>query len=251
MHRKKLQRRLQRGDLSPAEAHSIAPFAGRRNAIKERNQMPSNDVAMRVGRVQSRRTLQGSRGGPSVRASRMECSFLCPRIYRPTRIANLTGATRVAPATGFGVAALDFSVALELLADLYEENVASEPVQSPAPDTSALGYLCLDTQFTLDLAPSPSLSPMTLSPSSSISPPSPATMHSPTSAAAAPSPKPAQPHRKFVSPASTLRIQLIFYRASAAPPSSQLRGQMYRAPPSPLRMEAVSALPPTPHTVGM
>ena len=91
MHRKKLQRRLQRGDLSPAEARSIAPFAGRRNAIKERNQMPSNDVAMRVGRVQSRRTLQGSRGGPSVRASRMECSFLCPRIYRPTRTPNLNG----------------------------------------------------------------------------------------------------------------------------------------------------------------
>ena len=205
MHRKKLQRRLQRGDLSPAEARSIAPFAGRRNAIKERYQLHLDDVAVRVGRVQSHSP--GLKRWAERPCFEDRVLVLLPENI-PTNPHSEPRWTRVAPATGFGVAALEFSVALELLADLYEDNVASEPGQSPAPDASALGYLRLDTQLTLDLAPTPSLSPTTLSPSSSVSPPSPATMHSPTSAAAAaaPSPKPAQPSCESVSPASTLRI---------------------------------------------
>ena len=188
MHRKKLQRRLQRGDLSPAEARSIAPFAGRRNAIKERHQLHLDDVAVRVGCVQSHSP--GLKRWAERPCFEDRVLVLLPENI-PTNPHSEPQWTRVAPATGFGVAALEFSVALELLADLYEDNVASEPGQSPAPDASALGYLRLDTQLTLDLAPTPSLSPTTLSPSSSVSPPSPATMHSPTSAAAAPSPKPA------------------------------------------------------------
>ncbi|RPD67190.1 hypothetical protein L226DRAFT_130343 [Lentinus tigrinus ALCF2SS1-7] len=223
MHRKKLQRRLQRRDLSPAEARSIAPFAGRRNVIKEHYQLYMDDVAVREGRVQSHSLGLKRWAERPCFEDRMHV-LLSENI--PSNPHSEPQWTRVAPATGFGVAALEFSVTLELLADLYEDNIASEyQGQSLAPDASALGYLRLDTQLTLDLAPALSQSPTTLSPSSSVSPPSPATMPSPTSVAGAQSPKQAQ---------------------SSSLPPSQSRGQTYRASPSPLRMEAASASPRTP-----
>ncbi|RDX55590.1 hypothetical protein OH76DRAFT_1338503 [Lentinus brumalis] len=225
MHRKKLQRRLHRADLSPAEARSIAPFAGRRHAIKERLQLHLDDVAITVGCVQSHSA--GLRRWVDRPCFEDRTLVLLPENIPASPNGELQW-TRVAPATGFGVAALEFSIALELLADLYEDSVPFEQHdQTPAPDASALGYLRLDTQLTFDLAPTLTLSPTALSPSSSVSPPLPATMPSPPSTpAAAAAPKPAQ---------STLS-------------TSQSRGQSYKASPSPLRMEAGSASPPTPST---
>ncbi|KAI0719579.1 hypothetical protein C8T65DRAFT_706257 [Cerioporus squamosus] len=208
MHRKKLQRRLHCGDLSPAEARSIAPFAGRRNAIKERLELHMDDVAVRVGRVRSHSV--GLRRWVE-RPCFEDRTLVLLAENIPASPHSEPQWTRVAPATGFGVAALEFSMTLELLADLYEDNVPSDQHgQTAAPDASALGYLRLDTQLTLDLAPALTQSPTALSPSSSLSP--------------------------AVSFSASTPCMLLTIPHS------------YRASPSPLRMEAASASPPTPST---
>ncbi|PIL37126.1 hypothetical protein GSI_00818 [Ganoderma sinense ZZ0214-1] len=234
MHRSRLQRRLQRGDLSPSEARSIASFTGRRAAPKDRPSLFLDETAVRVGHI--RPSSAGLRKW--VERPCFEdrlCVLLAENL--PSSGLNAYGEreprwTRVEAATGCGVADLEYSLTLELLAGLYEDILPSEHSQErqgPAPDTSALVHLRLDTQLPLDLGPSLALTPPTTTPSPT-PPPEPvvqATM-STTSLVTAPS--------------------TVGLRPAPAITSSSSRGQSYKASPSPLRIEAASAPPPTSST---
>ncbi|KAI1795207.1 hypothetical protein LXA43DRAFT_882460 [Ganoderma leucocontextum] len=237
MHRSRLQRRLQRGDLSPSETRSIASFAGRRAAPKDRPSLFLDDSAVRVGHI--RPSSGGLRKWVERPCFEDRLAVLLAENL-PAGGLNAYGErelrwTRVEPATGCGVADLEYSLTLELLAGLYEDILPSEHSQErqgPAPDTSALPHLRLDTRLSLDLAPSLTLAqpPTALSPSSSIGPSVPATMPSTTL------------------PTASSNVGL---RPASATTSSSSRGQSYKTSPSPLRMEAGSAPPPASSTPAM
>ncbi|KAI0750707.1 hypothetical protein C8Q80DRAFT_1217669 [Daedaleopsis nitida] len=220
MHRKKLQHRLQRGDLSPSESRAITSFSGRRVAPKDRLSLHLDDTAVREGRVLAH--------SPGLRKWADRPCFEDRLLVLLAENVPAHGEplwARVSPATAFGVPVIEFSLALELLAGLYEDDLPREPeTQASNLDAYALGYLRVDTQVSLDLGPSLTQSPSSLSTSSSI-PPSPVTMPSPP------------PPSSFKQP------------QSSAGSSSQSRNSIYKTSPSPLRMEAVSASPPMPSTV--
>ncbi|TBU45069.1 hypothetical protein BD309DRAFT_860969 [Dichomitus squalens] len=237
MHRTRLQRRLERGDLSPAETRSIASFAGRRTVLKDRPSLFLDDTAVRTGHARSHSA--GLRRWVDRPCFEDRLLVLLAENEPAGGLHANTEPrwTRVEPATGCGVADLEYSLTLELLAGLYEDIPPSEHEQqrqAPGPESSALAYLRLDTRLSLDSSPSLSLthSPTAPSPSSlsSIGPPSPVTMPSspPPASPSGASPKPAQP--------------------SVISPSTSSRGQLYKASPSPLRMEAVSAPSPAAST---
>ena len=156
--------------------------------------------------------------------------------------------TRVEAATGCGVADLEYSLTLELLAGLYEDILPSEHSQErqgPAPDMSALVHLRLDTQLPLDLGPSLALTQptTTFSPSPPPGTSVPAMMSTTSLATAAPNVGLRPVSGK---PCCLLIVSLQPLTSSLAISSSSSRGQSYKASPSPLRMEAASAPPPTP-----
>ncbi|KAH9853498.1 hypothetical protein C2E23DRAFT_728639 [Lenzites betulinus] len=221
MHRARLQRRLQRGDLSPAEKRSIAPFAGRRSAPTEPLSLQLDDNAV------DPRHIKPFSAGLRKWADR-PCfeDRLQVLLAEDVPVGSTPVWARVPPATGFGVAALEYSVALELLAGLYEEDAPrpDEPRASePDPSDVPLDFLRLDTQLSLDLSPMPSSSsssPMTPVPSSPSEPPSPASSLSTAGPVSAPA------------TASAL--------APPAASHSASRNQHYKASPSPLRMEATT-----------
>ena len=175
MLRARLQRRLQRGDLSPSETRSIASFTGRRAASKDRPSLLLDDTAVRVGHI--RPASVGLRKWVERPCFEDRLGVLLAENL-PAGGLNAYGEcepmwTRVEPATGCGVADLEYSLTLELLAGLYEDILPSEHSQErqgPAPDTSAFVPLRLDTQLPLDLGPSLTFTQptITLSPSSSL-----------------------------------------------------------------------------------
>ncbi len=166
MHRTRLQRRLQCGDLTPSEQRSIASFVGRRTAPKERLSLQLDDNAVDVKHIT-----------PFSAGLRRWADRPCFEDRMQVLLAEdvPTGKdlvwARVAPATGYGVAALEYSVALEMLAGLYEEEAqpAEEP-QGSEPATLPLDFLRVDTQLSLDLSLPHSQSLMTPSPSSLLEP---------------------------------------------------------------------------------
>ncbi|KAI0832391.1 hypothetical protein BC628DRAFT_1414696 [Trametes gibbosa] len=220
MHRARLQRRLQRGDLTPSEKRSIASFVGRRSVPKEPLSLQLDDNA--VDPTYIKPFSAGLRKWADRPCFEDRLQVLLAEDVPPGSTPTWA---RVAPATGFGVAALEYSVALELLAGLYEEDAPrpeEPPASEPGPIDVPLDFLRLDTQLSLDLSPlpSPSSSPMTLSPSSPFEP------HSPASSLTGPGP--ATTHAAgpaLVPPAN---------------PHSASRNHNYKASPSPLRMEATT-----------
>ena len=250
MHRSKLQRRLQHGDLSPSEMRSIASFTGRRAALKDRPSLFLDDTAVRAGHIRS--SSVGLRKWLERPCFEDRLCVLLPENL-PVGGLNAYGEgeprwTRVEAATGCGVADLEYSLTLELLAGLYEDILPSEHSQErqgPAPDMSALVHLRLDTQLPLDLGPSLALTQptTTFSPSPPPGTSVPATMSTTSLATAAPNVGLRPVSGK---PCCLLIVSLQPLTSSLAISSSSSRGQSYKASPSPLRMEAASAPPPTP-----
>ncbi|KAI0349411.1 hypothetical protein OH77DRAFT_1231406 [Trametes cingulata] len=237
MHRTRLQRRLQRGDLTPSERRSIASFAGRRAAPRERPSLQLDEGAVDPRHVKPfsaglrkwadrpcfedrLQVLLAENLPPAGAGTDDELLLLGERAW-----------TRVAPATGFGVAALEYSVALEMLAGLYEEEPQAqaqapgqmEPRGSEPDPVLSLDFLRLDTQLSLELTPPLSQSPMTASPSTPSESHSSASLLSATAPASAPAAIPSMPAPSNTAPAS--------------------RNHQYKANPSPLRMEATSTSP--------
>ena len=171
MHRKRLERRLQRGDLSPSERRSIASFAGRRTALKERLSLQLDDNAVEYKHIRPYSSGLKRWADRPCFEDRVQV-LLAENL--PLGSTDEPRWTRVAPAQeSFGVAALEYSVALELLAGLYEDELpASQPEPEresrvPEPSSAPLDFLRLDTtHLSLDLSPPLSQSPITLSPSS-------------------------------------------------------------------------------------
>ncbi|KAI0375613.1 hypothetical protein BV20DRAFT_5422 [Pilatotrama ljubarskyi] len=225
LHRTRLQRRLQRGDLTPSERRSIASFAGRRAAPRDRPSLLLDDNA--VDHTHVKPFSAGLRKWADRPCFEDRLQVLLAENLPPAGLdadAELPW-TRVAPATGFGVAALEYSVALEMLAGLYEEEAPGklEPRGSEPDPVLPLDFLRLDTQLSLELAPPLSQSPTTASPSTSSEPQSPASSLSPTAPASAPAAMPSMP--------------------SSSNTASASRNHHYKANPSPLRMEATSSSP--------
>ncbi|KAI0677596.1 hypothetical protein C8Q78DRAFT_1074280 [Trametes maxima] len=228
LHRTRLQRRLKRGDLSPSETRSIASLAGRRSAPKARLSLQLDDNA-----VDDYRHVKPFSAGLRKWADR-PCFEDRVRVLlaedAPVGTGDEPAWTRVVPATDYGVAALEYSVGLELLAGLYEEELPGEQEprgSDPAP--VSIDFPRLDSQLSLDLTfsltPPPAPSPMGLSPSSP-SPPEPQSAASPSSS----STTPATPTAAAAS--ST---------ASSSASHASSRNHQYKATPSPLRMEASSS----------
>ncbi|KAI0650787.1 hypothetical protein C8Q79DRAFT_405922 [Trametes meyenii] len=226
LHRTRLQRRLEHGDLSPSENRSIASLAGRRSAPKARLSLQLDDNA-----VDDYRHIKPFSAGLRKWADR-PCFEDRVRVLlaedAPVGTGEEPAWTRVVPATDFGVAALEYSVGLELLAGLYEEDVpgVQEPRGSdPAP--VSIDFPRLDSQLSLDLTfsltPPPAPSPMGLSPSSP-SPPEPQSAASSSSATAA-----------------TPTAAAASSTASSSASHASSRNHQYKATPSPLRMEASSS----------
>ncbi|KAI9001037.1 hypothetical protein BD414DRAFT_20641 [Trametes punicea] len=227
MHRKRLQRRLQHGDLSPSEKRFIASFAGRRTVLRERLSLQLDDNAVDYRHVKSASAGLKKWADRPCFEDRVQV-LLAENV--PVSNADEPAWTRVAPATGFGVAALEYSVTLELLAGLYEEEAPGQQEPQASESSSApFDFLRLDTQLPLDLTPPLSQSPLTLSPSSPSESPSPASSLSATPPAPSPTmaPSPSSPSNSHA-------------------PS---RNQQYKATPSPLRMEAMSSSSSTGHLV--
>ncbi|EIW61983.1 uncharacterized protein TRAVEDRAFT_70205 [Trametes versicolor FP-101664 SS1] len=217
MHRVRLQRRLQCGDLTPSEQRSIASFAGRRTVPKERLSLQLDDNAVDVKQITPFSAGLRRWADRPCFEDRMQV-LLAEDV--PT--GNDLVWARVAPATGYGVAALEYSVALEMLAGLYEEEAqpAEEP-QGSEPDTLPLDFLRVDTQLSLDLSLPHSQSLMTPSPSSLLEPQSSTTSLSTMAPASAPA------------AVSSLA-------PPANPRSVSHNSSHYKAHPSPLRMETSS-----------
>ena len=162
MHRTRLQRRLQRSDLAPAETRSIAPFAGRRAHPSPPSPPaavhPFDDTAVRPGLVKAYSAgLRRWADRPCFEDRLLV--LLAEDVPRPGLLSvGEPRWTRVAPATACGVEALEFSVSVEILAGFYEdlprETRAPAPAPAPAPSPSQpqqaqLGPLRLDTQLPL------------------------------------------------------------------------------------------------------
>ncbi|KAI9063269.1 hypothetical protein FKP32DRAFT_1676681 [Trametes sanguinea] len=231
MHRRRLRRRLERGDLSPSENRSIASFAGRRTALKERLSLHLDDNAVDYRHIKP--TSAGLRKWADRPCFEDRLQVLLAEDV-PSTTTDEPVWTRVAPATGFGVAALEYSVALEMLAGLYEDEAPGpgqqqEEPRASEPDSAPFDFLRLDTQLPLDLTPPLSPSPSTLSPSS------PSEALSPASLLPATPPVSSPPMGSSSS--------------SGASSHSQSRNQQYKAMPSPLRMEAMSSSSSSSHLI--
>ncbi|KAI0638162.1 hypothetical protein C8Q77DRAFT_1070480 [Trametes polyzona] len=226
MHRTRLQRRLQRGDLTPSESRSIASFAGRRSAPRQPLSLQLDDNAV------DHRHIKPFSPGLRKWADR-PCFEDRVQVLLAENAPADNGEpawTRVVPATDCGVAALEYSVALELLAGLYEEEpLRLEEPRASEPGPIPLDILRLDTQLSLDLSPSLSQSSMTQSPSTPSEP------QSSTSSLSAMAPASA--------PATTSSL------AAPSNSSSASRNHHYKANPSPLRMEATSSQPSLAQTI--
>ncbi|KAI0661007.1 hypothetical protein C8Q70DRAFT_1052829 [Cubamyces menziesii] len=238
MHRKRLERHLQRGDLSPSERRSIASFAGRRTALKERLSLQLDDNAVEYKHIRPYSSGLKRWADRPCFEDRVQV-LLAENL--PLGSTDEPRWTRVAPAQeSFGVAALEYSVALELLAGLYEDDLPGDHTQpepeleresrAPEPSSAPLDFLRLDTtHLAFDLSPPLSPSPVTLSPSSpSESSLSPAPSLSATPPVSAPA-----------------MVQSI---SSSSTAHASARNQQYKATPSPLRMEATAQAVASPAT---
>ncbi|KAH9943463.1 uncharacterized protein BXZ73DRAFT_40483 [Epithele typhae] len=223
LHRTRLRRRLHR-DLTPAETHEIGPSASRRSVPSPRPSLQLDDTAVRTGH-------------PSFHSAGLRRWADRPCFEDRFRVlvaedvpAPSTNAeplwTRVVPATSCGIAALEYSITLELLSGFYEEDLPKD--QQPVPATPRIAMPSLDS-LRLDTQPSLGLtlfqSPVALSP-----------VVAPASAPAAIS---SHPPSAPASPTQTIKAA-----APSGLSASQSRPVSYKASPSPLRMEAVSASPP-------
>ncbi|CDO75563.1 hypothetical protein BN946_scf184858.g3 [Trametes cinnabarina] len=231
MHRKRLRRRLEHGDLSPSEKRSIASFAGRRTALRERLSLHLDDNAVDYRHVKP--TSAGLKKWADRPCFEDRLRVLLAEDV-PFNTTDEPRWTRLAPATGFAVAALEYSVALEVLAGLYEDEAPGPAQQQEEPRASEPGsapfdFLSLDTQLSLDLSPH-SHSPSSLSPSSPSESSSPASLLPSSPPASSPNMGPS---------------------SSSVPPNthSQSRNQHYKGTPSPLRMEALSSSSSSSHLI--
>ncbi|OBZ70192.1 hypothetical protein A0H81_09997 [Grifola frondosa] len=206
MHKSRLLRHLDRGDLSPAELLSISAFKSRRTPSTKRPSLFLDDDAVTGTQIVGTHS-QGLR-----KWADRPCFEDRVVVYMPEDRPGSHDITysRVVSASGFGVAALEFSDTLELLAGLYDQDFEPEP----EAETELFDFLQVD-MYAPNMTPPLSLTPSSASNASS-GPPSPASISSPlavtpTNSKAAPAPvpvasQPRSPHIYKASP-SPLRIE--------------------------------------------
>ncbi|KAJ3473567.1 hypothetical protein NLI96_g12938 [Meripilus lineatus] len=219
MLKKKLFRKVQgQGLLSPVEELALAAYGPHRPAPPKRPSLHLDDIA-----IKDHKAVGLPSQGLKLWVNR-PCFEDRMAVFLPDQDTGVIKPMRIS-GSGFGVAALEYSESLEILAGIYD----------PQDDL-------LMMRTTLVASPAP-ISPVSLSPSGSqhsSSPPSP-------SAASPSPPPPSLPPVQLPGPVVTPVSKPLQQPSTAMAPNPQSRTQAYKAAaPSPLRMETSSSpvLPP-------
>ncbi|GBE79717.1 hypothetical protein SCP_0209180 [Sparassis crispa] len=225
MLRRHLLRRLDRArTLAPSEQYSLAPFASRRgHPTAASHRGPSRNSVQTIDDVA---VSDGKRIGMHSDGLRLWAERPCFEdrmvVYLPAHPGSVQNVVCIpVSGPGLGVAAIEFSETLELLAGLYDPD-AEVAATAEAEDANVLPAWLLDVTLTPPLSLSSSATPESSGPTT------------PTSTSPMPSP---------VLSGSSKPPEL-----SVTLPSPPPRGQLYKAAPSPLRIEhsqVLFSIPPT------